>query len=126
MKIKKIKEVYKEDGVDYSKALSKKERNDYEIDIINKMLTTKNMQFPLHNIALAKFGIDIDSPLALEYHFKQTTDFDSFIESINRFLSTVNEKLKSDEVNRLKTEYNKRQKKSGMDLSQDVIDNLLR
>jgi len=90
------------------KPLPPKVAEELDVDLLEKLYKVKSMQYRLSdNTILARFGVDINSPIALNYHFNKTIDFDSFIKSLEDFMSLANKKLKNVDKEKLKDEYEK-------------------
>lgn len=82
------------------------EFKEFEINSIDAFINNKSKQFITSNgLMLARIDVEIDNPISLNYHYKNTGSFDEFIESINRFMTPSNSKLSQSDINKLQKMY---------------------
>ena len=79
----------------------------YELDEIDNVFSNSNNLFRLSSgIAMANINIEIDNPIALNYHYKHSGNFDEFINSINITIGAMSKKgLSSSDIEKLRKEY---------------------
>lgn len=110
------------------KPLTDAEVDRYDVDSLEKVYRTKSMQFKTHDGTIfARLGIDINSPLALNYHYNKSGNFQQFRESIEKFLSNDDRELNSSDINRLEDDYRRysMQLLKGSSVAQQVVDVLM-
>ena len=79
----------------------------YELDEIDNVFANSNNLFKLSSgISMVNINIEIDNPIALNYHYKNSSNFDDFIHSINNTISTITKKgISSGDKEKLRKEY---------------------
>lgn len=86
------------------------ESQKYGINIrsLESIYKHKSNQFVLDcGVILGAFGLELDMKLCLDWHYRNTPNFDSFIDSINAFLKNQGVQLSSGDKSRLKAAYTK-------------------
>ena len=79
---------------------------EFEVNSIDAFLNNKSKQFiTSKGFIFARIDVEINNPISLNYHYKNTGNFDAFIESINNFLEKTEQKLAQSDVNKLQKMY---------------------
>ena len=75
---------------------------------IETVFTVKSKQFKFDcGIAIGGMNIDTGNMFGLKWHKDNTTSFETFLESVQSYLNTVDAKLTDSDKNRLEIQYNK-------------------
>lgn len=84
------------------------ESEDFSLNTIEKILTTKSMQFEFDcGVILGNILVNIYSKFGLNWHYKNTSTFEEFVESVRETVQTSNVQLTKSDIANLLTEYNK-------------------
>lgn len=88
--------------------LNESQKRGIDIKSIESIYKYKSNQFVLDcGVIMGTLGLGLDMKLCLDWHYKNTPNFDAFIDSINVFLSNQKLKLSSADKSRLKSVYSK-------------------
>ena len=100
---------YRMQSLNEDEEISAKDAKTYDVNTLMSIYTHRSQRFVLSDgTIMGAFGVDINNPIALEYHYKKTPNFDTFIDSINNFLSIQNKKLSGTDINKLRGLYGKK------------------
>lgn len=78
----------------------------YDINNLDKFMQSKHLQFITNKGAiLANIDVEIDNPISLNYHYKKSSDFESFIKSVNEFLKFSELELTDSDISTLNGVY---------------------
>lgn len=85
-----------------------------EIDKVNTdteqdVLRIKSKQFEFScGVTMANIYQPINTPFGLKYHYDNTDDFESFLESVEKFIKTSENVLSDSDIKKLETHYVKK------------------
>lgn len=88
--------------------LNESQKRGIDVKSIESIYKHKSNQFVLDcGIIMGALGLGLDMKLCLDWHYRNTPNFEAFIASINAFLSNQKLKLSSADKTRLKSAYSK-------------------
>lgn len=105
--------------------VSSSDKAKYQLNEIDNVFQHDSNLFRFSNgVKMANINIEIDNPISLNYHYKNSANFDDFISSIKGTLASIaDKKISSADVERLRSEYKnqvERTLKSNKTISQQV------
>jgi hypothetical protein len=78
-----------------------------------KVMITKSLQFNFDcGVFMAKIIVPLDNKFGLKWHFDNSTSVEEFIESVRSFISSTDNSLTDNDVNKLVKQYQLLAKKS--------------
>ena len=100
-KVKSLFESIEEEQFDFDNIQNIENPN---LKIYQKVIENESNQFKFDKgFSMAKIIVDLDTKFGLKYHAENTSSFEEFIESIQKF---VGEELTASDITKLQTQYN--------------------
>lgn len=90
------------------KQAPKKLMSDTETEQLQKVIALKNKQFKFDcGISMARIREDVNTKFGLKWHYDNSSDIKSFIDSVRSFIEAAGYSLSDSDINRLTKEYQK-------------------